>query len=304
MTRTMIHSTSAVRPPQKGPVAPQDTVPVPRAPEGPRATSPYIAASRPSRPSPPRAEASEPAVILTEFSVVSEPAIQLAEAVAAAAPPPVQIHDLKLPPVADPRLVMLSAPDSRYAALYRVLRRRLIERVGGKCIMVTSAEAGAGKTTCALNLATAFAEGGRARVLLVEANLRAPGIARRLQVQPPVCFAAQLDEVRAGQDRLWTVGTLGSPWLHLLAIAPTTAARPLGRSAFETALGQLRRVGYDFIVIDGPHILGNADAGLVEDLVDGVLVTTWGRRSKLGDVRAAIEQLTPQKLAGVALLEV
>src|SRR5262249_31102421 len=97
----------------------------------------------------------------------------------------------RMPPgdASDPRLVMVRAPDSPAAAAFRVLRHRLIERDGLRTVLVTSPRVGEGKTTCAVNLALALCEAGRARVLLLEANFRRPAIARMLGFRPPVCFS-------------------------------------------------------------------------------------------------------------------
>src|SRR5262245_22729935 len=55
----------------------------------------------------------------------------------------------------DPRLTMLLGPGSPQAEAYRLLEHRLNAKTAPRVIAVTSAERGAGKTTCAANLALA-----------------------------------------------------------------------------------------------------------------------------------------------------
>jgi Mrp family chromosome partitioning ATPase len=206
----------------------------------------------------------------------------------------------------NPRLHVLDDPDSPQAASYRVLRYRLSERGNPRVVVVTSPNEADGKTTCAINLAAALSECGRARVLLFEANLRRPGIAAALGMRPPRCAGVQLAEHHAHPNvNPWQVAQLDSPWLHVLAIEPKSFEQPLtiDEPAFANALGQLRDVGYDYIVLDTPPVLGTADVNLLQQLADGVLLTVWARRSSSRALKQAIDQLTPAKIVGVALLD-
>jgi Mrp family chromosome partitioning ATPase len=205
----------------------------------------------------------------------------------------------------DPRLVLVNDPDSQRAASFRVLRHRLLERGAIRTIVVSSALPKEGKTTCAANLAIALGECERARVLLLECNMRAPALSGVFGFVPPECFAKQLVRHREQPLDPWTVVEVCQPWLHVAAIHPETASTPLlDGLAFEIAIERLRLGSYDFIVIDGPPVLGAADVNLMQDAVDGVLLTTWARRSRASELRRASEQLGNRKLAGVVMLDI
>src|SRR5262245_8171774 len=73
-------------------------------------------------------------------------------------------------PPFDERLVLWRERDSPRAASFRLLRQRLIDKGDPRTVLCTSARSGEGKTTLATNLALAFAELGKHRVLLVEAT--------------------------------------------------------------------------------------------------------------------------------------
>jgi non-specific protein-tyrosine kinase len=78
-------------------------------------------------------------------------------------------------------VVLLREPRSPAAEAYRSIRTNLrFSGVGGKLrsLVVTSAVPGEGKSQTSSNLAVAFAQSGR-RVILVDADLRRPSIARR-----------------------------------------------------------------------------------------------------------------------------
>lgn len=226
---------------------------------------------------------------------------------AVASPRAVQIEPREVPTdLADPRLVLLREPDSARAASLRVLRHRLAERGDPRTIVVTSADTGDGKTTCAANLAVALSECGRARVLLLEANFRNPGLAQVMGIKPPACLTRQIQKQHRDPNAgPWIVAQISSPWLHLLAIDPEDFASPrlLDGPAFENALTQLKLVGYDYIVLDTPAVLSGADVNLVQDMADGVLLVMRARKSSTRALRRALDQLTSSKIIGAVLLD-
>jgi Mrp family chromosome partitioning ATPase len=206
----------------------------------------------------------------------------------------------------DRRLLMVHEPDSPRAAAMRVLRHRLVERGDPRTIVVTSPDVGDGKTTCAANLAITLSECGRARVLLLEGNFRRPALASVFGIKPPICLTAQMtDHHRNREADPWAAAQVISPWLHLLAIDSDTFRGPrlIDGPAFENTMTQLKLVGYDYIVVDTPAVLGSADVNLVQELADGVVLALTAKRSSTRSLRAAVAQLTQAKILGVALLE-
>ena len=215
----------------------------------------------------------------------------------------VRVHRVAAAFSSDERLVMLGPPDTAAAASFRVLRHRLAERRGAKTILVTSPEAGEGKTFTAVNLALAMGETGLARVLLLEANFRTPALARLLGFRPPVCLTQQFEVHRAlPSEEPWVVVETVAPWLHVAAVSPDIGTRPMldGR-ALALCIEDLQ-AGYDCIVIDSPPILDSADVNLIEECVDGILVTLQARASRMGPLRKAVDQVGRSKLLGIVLV--
>jgi Mrp family chromosome partitioning ATPase/uncharacterized protein involved in exopolysaccharide biosynthesis len=203
----------------------------------------------------------------------------------------------------DPLLSLLGASDSPAAAGFRLLRHRLRRDGDPRVIAVTSAHTGDGKSTCAANLALALAEGGRARVLLIEADLRSPGLATLFQVTPPACFALQLEHHRDKPVDPWVVVELAPEPVHLAALGPATLSRQLDAATFQLALTTLRLAGYDYVVLDSPSVLDSADIHLVEECVDGVLLVARAGHSSARGLRRAAERLSSAKLIGLGLLD-
>ncbi|HEX4459210.1 MAG TPA: CpsD/CapB family tyrosine-protein kinase [Polyangia bacterium] len=224
---------------------------------------------------------------------------------APAAQPRTQVWVATHKPPADPdaRLILVREPDSARAASFRVMRHRLAERGDPRVIAVTSAGPREGKTTCAANLALALGECNRARVLLIEANFRTPALAALFGFLPPECFSVQLQRHKENPQGAWSVVEILSPSLHVLAVKPESESRPLlDGPAFALAIDMLRHAGYDYIVIDTPPVIGVADVNLVEDAADGVLFTAWSRSTSARKLTQAVEQLSPAKLLGLALI--
>jgi Mrp family chromosome partitioning ATPase len=220
-------------------------------------------------------------------------------------PPQIDLTQHHLPEDhVDPRLQLLLDPDSERSAAFRVLRHHLLELGRPQVVIVTSPQAGDGKTTAAVNLALALAECGRAKTLLVETHVRRPQLTTVFQFVPPWCFAEQLAAHRHQPTMPWSLIDVPQLWLHVAAINPRTdQTQLLDGPAFAIAMERLRLSGYDHIVVDAPPVLGSADVNLMTDAADSVVFALRARRSNTRDLRRAIEQLGTNKIAGTVLLQ-
>lgn len=221
-------------------------------------------------------------------------------------PPKIEVvqHEMPDDGPLDRRLVLVRDSDSARAAAFRVLRHHILERGQPKVVAVSSANDREGKTTTAVNLALAMAECGRGRVLLIDGNLRRPELAGVFRFVPPWCFAEQLQVHREQPLLPWGVVEVRSMWLHVAAVNPRRdPSKVRDAPSFGIALERLRLAPYDHIVIDCPAVLGNADVNLIQDAADGVLLVARRKSSTVRDIRRAVEQLSPTKVLGTALLE-
>jgi len=204
----------------------------------------------------------------------------------------------------DPRLALVIDPDSERSAAFRVLRHHLLEIGRPQVVIVTSPQAGDGKTTTAVNLALALAECGRAKTLLVETHVRRPQLTEIFEFVPPWCFAEQLAAHRHQPAMPWSLIDIPQLWLHVAAINPRIAqTQLLDGPAFSIAMERLRLAGYDHIVVDAPPVLGSADVNLMADAADSVVFALRARRSTTRDLRQAIDQLGGKRVTGTVLLQ-
>jgi Mrp family chromosome partitioning ATPase len=202
-------------------------------------------------------------------------------------------------------LPLLHAPDSKLAASYRVLCHRIVEENDPAVIAITSPGRSEGKTTCAVNLAMAFAEYRKSPVLLLDANFRAPALGVALGFAPPACFGEQLEQRRSNGGRAapWQLCAAFHDNLHVLAVDPAKAAQwRLDAPTFRTAIEELRASRYERIVIDCPHVLESADVHIVQDAADAILLTAWAGKTTARHLNLAAERLAPANVIGVSLV--
>ena len=172
-------------------------------------------------------------------------------------------------------LVAQHLPKSQMSEAFRALRTALLLSQADhppQVILVTSALPREGKTTAAANLAVTLAQLGD-RTLLIDADLRKPGVARLLDMMDSKY--AGLSSYLAGVSSLDLV-TVPHPAIPNLAAIPTGPLPPnpadlLSSHKFADAIAELRGK-FKFIVIDSPPIMAATDAVILSVQADGVLL--------------------------------
>jgi capsular exopolysaccharide synthesis family protein len=177
-----------------------------------------------------------------------------------------------------PHLLAASRNASVYWESYRVLRTSLLFSPENRphSILVTSTNAGEGKSTSAVNLAIALAHTG-ARTLILELDLRRPQLAERLGLRSDIGISRYL----AGQTRFHTeIQPSTVPNLFVVTSGPIPPNPPelIGSTRMTGALQLLQR-HFDFVVIDGPPVTPLADALVIAPQVSGVVFVVGGRTS-------------------------
>ena len=172
-------------------------------------------------------------------------------------------------------LVAQHLPKSQTSEAFRALRTALLLSQAERppqVILVTSALPREGKTTAAANLAVTLAQLGD-RTLLIDADLRKPGVGRILDLTDGKY--AGLSSYLAGVSSLDLV-TVPHPAIPNLAAIPTGPLPPnpadlLSSHKLADAIAKLRSQ-YKFIVIDSPPIMAATDAVILSVQTDGVLL--------------------------------
>ncbi len=201
------------------------------------------------------------------------------------------------------KVITVADPGSEAAEAYRGLRTRLLYAASKdkvKSVIITSSEAGEGKTTTAVNLAVSLTQSGR-RVVLVSADLRRPGLERYF----PNSNGLGLVDVLSGKlkplDAMFWTG-LDNLWLLPSGPHSATPAEMLGSTAMTELIKQLE-ASSDLVLIDTTPVLGLSDALNIAPMTDSVLFVADANRASRGAIQEASHQLTTvgASLIGVVL---
>lgn len=198
-----------------------------------------------------------------------------------------------VPAVRGERVPLLTAPVPHdFGEAFRSLRTSLVFTSGSegpRVVAVTSSQPLEGKTTTACNLATALALGG-SRVLLIDADLRRPGLHAAMGVENEV----GLSHLLVGQARVReAVQRTREPNLFVISAGriPPNPSELLASDRMQHFLDNLKSGPFDWVFLDTPPVLAVTDAVLVARAVSGVVFVVGSEMTRRIHAERAIELL-------------
>jgi Mrp family chromosome partitioning ATPase/LPS O-antigen subunit length determinant protein (WzzB/FepE family) len=175
---------------------------------------------------------------------------------------------------------------------YRSLRTFMAARAGNKpqAILLTGSAPGEGKTTTAIGLAGALAQGG-ASVILIEADLRRPAIGNALQLN--VEFGTEhLAQGTAELEQALTPLVLDGAELQVVVVKrPSDYVAERLSFDFSQRLVEHAKELADFVIIDSPPITAVVDALPLAKYVDDVVIVSRLGVSKLAKITELYDML-------------
>jgi polysaccharide biosynthesis transport protein len=169
-----------------------------------------------------------------------------------------------------------------------------------RTLLVTSAIAGEGKSTAAVNLAGQFARLGL-RVLLIDADLRRPSLHRLLNC---ACNRGLSQYLMDGPRPPEVFQISAQPNLTLLpgGPLPLNPAELLAGPRMASLLA-VAAERFDLVIVDAPPVGGLADAPLLASLSNGTLLVVEAERTHRRAVAAALKRLSfaRAEMVGVVL---
>lgn len=182
---------------------------------------------------------------------------------------------------------------------YKTLRtniRFFLTGEGCKKFCITSSNMGEGKSITMLNLAISFAEAGQ-RVLLIDADLRRPAMARLLIEKA----TPGLSNVLAGlSSKEEAVRKEVYPNMDILFSGdiPPNPSELLSSDKMRELIESFS-LEYDYILVDTPPVNAVSDTCVVANVLDGVLYLVRQNKTEKEAVVRGVNQL---KLVGANLL--
>lgn len=204
-------------------------------------------------------------------------------------------------PLLGPRKSMKEAledPCSAQSEAYNSIAVALDEACPGalpKTLLITSSAPSEGKSTTAVGLARSFADMGK-NVLLVDGDLRRPSLRKLMgDIDGPglsdalLGSAEEFTMIFRNEDHGFNVVGAGqSPSNPVALLATHRMGSVLERLAAE----------HDVVVIDGPPILGLADAVLLGRSVTAILLVAEANRTNLSQLEVALARLGSSNVVG------
>ena len=206
------------------------------------------------------------------------------------------------PPGIDPHLVSLLEPGTLQAEPYRALRHLIEQRrqlTGLGVLVVTSPGIGDGKTTTTINLAGALAQDPKARVLLIDGDLRNPALAARLGMN-----TGRHDLVDAILDDGIGLDAVVQPCPPFnLDLLPANRHQGvpyeiLASPRFSELIDEARR-RYAHVLIDSPPLVPFPDGRILSGSADGYLLVVSANQTPRKLVEEALALIDPAKLVGL-----
>ena len=207
---------------------------------------------------------------------------------------------------------LLLSDDTAFASEsehFRHLRGRLLHAYcdgngyGIKTMGVTSATAGEGKTTIAVNLAISMAQVAK-KVLLIDGDLRRPQLLECFQMENEKGLAQVLaDEcpveevIKPTSAQLVDLLPAGRSPLHPAELLEVGAISEVLKSVSKT---------YDLVIVDSPPVIGPFDSLQIAQAVDGVLFVVQAGKVKnnlLTKARNSLNQMGATMLGTVVNCE-
>jgi polysaccharide biosynthesis transport protein len=184
---------------------------------------------------------------------------------------------------------------SAFSEAYRSVRTALqFSTADGspKSLLVTSATPSEGKSTTALALARNLAQMGT-RVLLIDADLRNPTMHKTLGVENTRGLSNLLAGSVRPNDVIMTTSDRGLMVMTSGPLPPNPAELLAGSKML--SLLTVAGVKFDRIIIDGPPVLGLADAPILANVARATLLVVEAGETRVSVARNAIKRLQAAK---------
>ena len=157
-----------------------------------------------------------------------------------------------------------------------------------KSLLVTSSRPSEGKSTASLSLARNFAQLGM-KVLLIDADLRNPSLHKTMQLENTVGLSNYLAGGNLPTNLFQKTETPGLTFIGSGPLPPNPAELLAGPKLLSfLTLGYQK---FDLIILDGPPVMGLADALLLGSVVGGTLMVVNACETRRGVAKGALKRL-------------
>jgi capsular exopolysaccharide synthesis family protein len=198
------------------------------------------------------------------------------------------------------KLVSVTQKDGLAAEKFRFLAVRLRQlqqqRRSLKNILITSTIPEEGKSTMAANLACTLASRRQQKTLLVEGDLRRPGLLHQFGLPKTAGLSEYLQGIVNTTLPVYRLDALGIWFLPAGRVPPN----PLELMQGGRLSPLMEKLGtcFDWIIIDSPPVLPLADTSVWTRLADGILLVARQGTTEKEQMKRGLEAIDRSKLLG------
>lgn len=182
-------------------------------------------------------------------------------------------------------------PRSAFAESYRSVRTALQFATDAgvpRVLLVTSATPAEGKSTTALTLAKNFAQLGK-RVLIIDSDLRNPSLHRAMGLENNAGLSNYLAGASKATEVIQPTDTPHLMFMPTGPLPPNPAELLMGPKML--SLLTIAAEKFDQVIIDGPPVMGLADAPILANMATGTLLVVEAGETRIAVARNALKRL-------------
>jgi Mrp family chromosome partitioning ATPase len=204
----------------------------------------------------------------------------------------------------DPHLSVFAGEDSLAIERFRTLGVRILNLAARrklKTLLITSAEAGEGKTTVAMSVAWSLAKYHERRVLLIDASPTSSSVCRSLGMEAK---RGWIDLIDGSCEREQAMFRLDPNGLYVLTPGPLVGS--VTADAYAARLEDMiakMALRFDVVVVDSPAILGSPETRSLAGMLDGCVIVARAGHTHHSKVTAARKLVPKERRLGVVLNE-
>lgn len=191
---------------------------------------------------------------------------------------------------------------------YRAIKRKVLDNAFGplsksltnpNIVMITSSRPSEGKTFSAVNLALSIALEKGKTVLLVDADVLRPNVMRTLELQNQEGLIEYLLGEKTDISDIMCRTNIPN-----LRIIPAGRAHHLStellasEKMYEAVEEFANRYPDRIVIVDTPPLLGINETAILANLAGQAILVTEENKTRLNDVKKAVEQLNPEMAIG------
>lgn len=205
-------------------------------------------------------------------------------------------------PSPDANVFNSPSPNAHVMEQFRTLRSRLYQLRSNqslRSVLVTSSVAAEGKSFVSNNLAQAIVRQPDRRALLIDADLRCPRLHKMLGAP---AAPGLIDYLSDGADEM-SIIQQGPGQGFCFIPAGTATANPselLANGKLKALLDRITPV-FDWVILDSPPCLPVADASVLADFCDGILLVVRAESTPSATAQKACREMQGRNVVGVVL---